>query len=523
MLILRIKQAETALADGRLDEAFELVGPQEVRSHHRGQRLIGRLVRALVQRGKDHLADQRLQQALADYGKAQKLGGNSPQIAELSVAVTMAMEKRQQSNRCEALAVAKAKEHIDHGRLSAGQRLLGDISDNAQARQLLTEVAGRQEAVASAVKRAENALKHDDWEAAIDELLKVSWRQGHNWDLAELVGRVTKLATQQIRMHIEQGRVDLAESLLGRLVRLSGQNLEVQELDRIVQQCHRACDCVESNQPGQAAQILRRLGAVLPAAKWLNSAIGSSDQAAEGLEDLRAGPLGLIMSTGSSTSSRPETTQNQQIAHDLPQEKPAEAIGNTALPLRFIMQVDGAGSFLIVRQARLTVGPISSSQRPDVGLMADPNLPVATIERVDEDYFLRSDQPVSVNDKQLTSKLLANGDRIALAPRCRMKFSLPNPASTSAVLHLSGTRLPQGDIRRIILLDKQIILGAGPSAHITVAQLAQQVVLYVQNEKLFCRANDPVLINDRPVDQSAAIPMDVHVRMGTVSFIIKKV
>ena len=48
MLILRLKQAETAVADGRLDEAFEIVQSEQIRQHRRGQKLIGRLAGAFV-------------------------------------------------------------------------------------------------------------------------------------------------------------------------------------------------------------------------------------------------------------------------------------------------------------------------------------------------------------------------------------------------------------------------------------------------------------------------------------------
>jgi hypothetical protein len=53
---------------------------------------------------------------------------------------------------------------------------------------------------------------------------------------------------------------------------------------------------------------------------------------------------------------------------------------------------------------------------PDVALVAEPGAPVATIERTDDDYFVRS-ALVQVNDKPTTSKLLMTGDRIALSPR----------------------------------------------------------------------------------------------------------
>ena len=51
MLILRIRHAETALANARLDEAFDLVHRDaKLRSHRRGQSLVTRLVKALHER-----------------------------------------------------------------------------------------------------------------------------------------------------------------------------------------------------------------------------------------------------------------------------------------------------------------------------------------------------------------------------------------------------------------------------------------------------------------------------------------
>ena len=48
MLILRIKQAEHALADGRLDEAYDIVAAREkdLRGNRGGQELAGELARA---------------------------------------------------------------------------------------------------------------------------------------------------------------------------------------------------------------------------------------------------------------------------------------------------------------------------------------------------------------------------------------------------------------------------------------------------------------------------------------------
>src|SRR5689334_17111659 len=120
MLILRIRQAQVALADGRLDEAYQIASHDDVRSHRRGQDLIGDLARALVKRGQSHLASQRIALALTDCEKAGKIAGNLPEVAELRDAATKAAEHQQRAARRAALALAEARQHIEQGRLNTG-------------------------------------------------------------------------------------------------------------------------------------------------------------------------------------------------------------------------------------------------------------------------------------------------------------------------------------------------------------------------------------------------------------------
>ncbi|HUU22635.1 MAG TPA: hypothetical protein VM389_08885, partial [Phycisphaerae bacterium] len=131
----------------------------------------------------------------------------------------------------------------------------------------------------------------------------------------------------------------------------------------------------------------------------------------------------------------------------------------------------------------------------------------------------RTATPVCVNDKTVTGKLLADGDRIALSPRCRLRFRLPNAASSTAVLELSGTRLPQGDARRVILLDREIILGPDDSAHVRVA-LSAQAVLHVKDGRLVCRTDLPLTVDRRPADPSRGIPLGVPVRIGPIGLVL---
>jgi len=248
----------------------------------------------------------------------------------------------------------------------------------------------------------------------------------------------------------------------------------------------------------------------------------SCREVAAGLGTLRSGPLGLLASAGAEAGA----SGGAEAPEDVPASRPetpgqaGQAGAPGDLPKSFVILVDGVGSFLVFRGAQVSVGPISSSRRPDVGLMADANMPVATILRAEEDYFLRADSPVEVNGRPVTNELLRHGDRIALAARCRMKFLRPNAASTSAVLALTGARLGRKDVRHVVLMGRELVLGPGPSAHLRAEGLADQIVLYVRDDKLYCRSQTPVMAGGRPMDSAAGIPMDTPVRAGEVSFVI---
>ena len=524
MLILRIRQAETALKDGRLDEAYELAGDQNLRAHRRGQELINRLARAFVARGREHLAHERYTQALADCEKAGKLGGNLADAAELRTAITEAMTEQQRQARKADDAIAVTRQHIDDGQLSLAKGALADLDANsARVAGLQHQVAARKGKAEAGLDRARAALEREDWDAAIDALLEAGRSHAANQRLTELTAQVTSAVTQQVRAAIDQGRLPLADSLIRRLKPLSGETTDLQELTGVIAQCRHALRCIEQGQLRSAGEILGRLDSLLPEASWLGIAHDAVQQAAERLERVRGGPLGLLSaplarSAEPASMAGPPPRSHKVDADETMRVKPMD----TTLPSRFMLQVDGVGSYLVLRDRCVTIGPISSSRRPDVGLVAEPGLPVAGIERTDEDYFIVSDREVTVNDAPVTRKLLADGDRIALSPRCRMRFTLPNAASTSAVLNLSGTRLPRGDARRVILMDRSLVIGPGSSAQVRADALSEPVILYVRDGRLLCQTSQEVLLDERPITAQEGIRMGAHVCVGAVSFVVTK-
>ena len=136
MLILRIRQAEVALNDGRLDEACELCQSQRLRSHRKGQALVTRLVQALVKRGHAHLNASRPQQALVDCEKAQRFGGNLAEVVELVGRVGRHLRDRRPDDQGReylvGLAPVVGPGLGDHDRQRHGPRVGGYVDRGAR-------------------------------------------------------------------------------------------------------------------------------------------------------------------------------------------------------------------------------------------------------------------------------------------------------------------------------------------------------------------------------------------------------
>jgi hypothetical protein len=144
--------------------------------------------------------------------------------------------------------------------------------------------------------------------------------------------------------------------------------------------------------------------------------------------------------------------------------------------------------------------------------------PTVTLSRSEEDYLLSAAAPVTLNERPTTGALLADGDRIGLGPRCRIHFRRPNAASTSAVLQVSGARLPWGSVREVILMGRELVIGPSSIAHVRTRDSAAQVVLHASDGRLLCRSNEPLTIDGRPAANHVEVTAASRVTAGNTSF-----
>ncbi len=521
MLILKLKQADLALNDGRLDEAFNLLQTESVKQHRRGQILVGKLARALGERGQAHLAADRLQEALADCHKADKLSGNLDLVATLRKAACAAIQSRQEQSEKRQAHVAMAQRQLDQGRLSVGEKILEKTDSHyVQAELLKDQATAKRLEIDSLVSKAQIALDQKDLESALAIVTPVIHCALNHAELGALLTQVKQQIIAAVEEHLNEGRVDLADDLLVRIGVLPDAGSQIQALNQAVSFCKQAAASMQAGQVIEAGEILRKLRLILPKASWLKTAVQHAHEAQQALDDLRTGPLSLIVFEPSTPC--PEPTKKTPLSHKTPMDfpKPVKLPDHRPILGTFVLQIDGVGSFYVMSQNSVCVGPISSSTPPDLPLMTQPHVPSVDLMREDGDYLIRSTGPVQINGATVMQKCLTDGDRIQLSDKCRLKFNLPNAASTSATLVLSGTRMSRPDINYCILIDREILIGPGCNNHIRSDRLDHTLALMLNQGQLTVKNASQLMVNHKSVKAMDALPLNTSITVDGLTLVI---
>jgi hypothetical protein len=101
-------------------------------------------------------------------------------------------------------------------------------------------------------------------------------------------------------------------------------------------------------------------------------------------------------------------------------------------------------------------------------------------------------------------------------------FARPSPASATALIHLSGARLAKADIRSVILLDRELIIGPGPNAHIRCDEMSDSAIIQARDGKLYCQSPLGILIDGVAASPNSALPQNATITIGPMCFSIGK-
>ena len=436
MFNLDLKKAEAALNAGRLDEAYAMLKSTPQRAHADGQRMIDRLVAALLQRGNAHYQQQRYLEARSDAALAKQIGGPQVEIAELMQQVNAREDSVAEKTfqRTKEEVVARLKQLLQQQQNHPAMELLATLPQATQAD--------------SEIQR----LSHE----------------------------VTSNVHSHIATDIESGRLERAGGSLNSLKRAGIDDNETWQLGEVLQRFDEiAKDVRESDYIG-AARKLKLQQRVIPNAKWIGEAIAAADQCIASVEQMLSGPLGFVLpdvNRGEGQSNSPTDKPNAKFrGNALGSLSPVPNATANVQP-QTILHVDQVGSLLVLTGSRILVGTTTSSRsggRSDIVLQTEGGSDVEII-RSGGDYLARSQSKFIVNGKSSSQHLLAHNDSIEIGKRGRLKFMQSVAASDSAVLKITGSKMKQRQIRSIVLLGESLVL-APTSGHFRLPSLQRRLI-----------------------------------------------
>lgn len=537
-LQVRLKQARNALQDGRLDEAFAIATDKQIREHRGGQILLEELVGPLLDRAARHQGDGRLREALLDVQRALEAGGNRPEALKLRQEIREALESRDRVQRKDRELLESARRLLREGNLKTGQEILRAASpDISEAGRLQRQAERREKSFMRALNRVREHLERAELAEALramEEALKASCRHP---DLPELVFELKKATEEQIRQSFAAGRLRLVADLFVRLRHVAGDSLECRSAEELLAMTRKAQSAFRKGDYETARIALGRLQKLVPDSEWIEEsleALTSMERASKTLlmSPLARAPKVDVPAEAGSTLSKAITIATPSSCGDahsatLPgsdapwAKQPPEARPDSPPGSRWLLWVDGVGTFLVLTKDRISVGRLGASARPEIALSADISGHHAEILRVEEDYFIVASQGhLKVGGRPMQRKLLSSDDSIELTPRCRLSFHLPTPLSSTAILSLHNGQRIEGDVRKIVLLKEHLILAPRGKGHIETRGSTGKIVLSREPRGLVCRAPDDILLDGASAGREAVVPLGARVQVGEVSFTI---
>jgi hypothetical protein len=494
---LRLRQAETAFAEGRLSEAARLVEQQGVRDHREGQLLLTKIVAAFVERGREHLDAGRFDQATADCEEARKLGGDQSSAAELFGEITAAERVVQKKAVRTQQVEAEVGREIARGELDLGARILsrleeGNSSAGSVVGRINDQLVVSRERVDAATARARREVDAGHTRESVIAILDLQKLSPSHPELVDLIDQVTSPVVSQLWFEVGAARLDRVEALIASVRPLIDFDPELTEVCRAIDSAGAVNSLLDASRFNDAYLQIRKLAPLLGNVAWLNELADKAKQAADLAVEIRSSPLSLL---GSSVGHAP-TNRAASPSANMPRfvgSPPQASLPPELLPQQLILQIDGVGSALLLRQAKVSIGATGRAGSCNVTLTGFSGSGSLTIERAAGRYRLlaENNEEVAVNERRCQEKSLADGDSVRIGKRCRFKFRRPTADVPSAVLELSGTRLSRPDIRSVVLFDETLVIGPGQSSHLTAGNLEQPLILFVRDGVFHVRSGLP--------------------------------
>ena len=450
---LRLQEARVAVESGRYEDASRVLSDESLRDFLPAKRLAQGVAGKLVERARDRFALGDTSAGWSDLQAADRLGG-------------------------QVEAVNKTRHDYADRILQDARKYLA-VGEPASALARLEKLHKR----GLADDRVQNSTQ-------IAQLMQESTRQaahGHFTEAAATIQHARALA----RLEPNQTGImdDLATHLESEAARLDS---KVADCQRLTSEMHSALTSENWN------AVLSSADALLAIAPQHSAAAQARRRAwkAVGMDVTRMysgrlprGPVPLAVDRAAVRHRHRSTRPVSRSAED-------DTVAGIEKPNRALLWVDAVGGFLVCLDDAITIGQPSAGESIALPILADLSRRHAIVRRDAGAYVIEPLQRTLIDGREITSPvLLADNQLIQLGDNVRIRFTKPHALSATARLTLESHHKTQPSADAVLLMADSCVLGPNRHCHVRSRNWQRDVVVYRQNDQLFCRADEPLSVD----------------------------
>jgi hypothetical protein len=152
-------------------------------------------------------------------------------------------------------------------------------------------------------------------------------------------------------------------------------------------------------------------------------------------------------------------------------------------------------------------------------ILADLSRRHAVIRRDAGAYILEPLQHTCVDGREIAgAHVLSDNQLIQLGDNVRLRFTRPHALSATARLVLESHHKTQPSVDGLLLMAESCVLGPNRHCHVRCRDWQRDIVVYRQNDRVFCRADEPLTIDGAPANGENEIQSGVRVEGEEFSF-----
>jgi hypothetical protein len=204
---------------------------------------------------------------------------------------------------------------------------------------------------------------------------------------------------------------------------------------------------------------------------------------------LPRGPVALAVDKADARRARPSTRPASRSSE-------VDTVAGSEQTERALLWVDAVGGFLVCLDDAVTIGQPSPGESIALPILADLSRQHAVIRRDGGAYVLDPLQRTMVDGREIKSPtVLTDNQVIQLGDNVRIRFNKPHALSATAKLTIESHHKTQPSADSILLMADTCVVGPNRHCHVRSRGMQRDVVIYRQNNQLFCRADEPLSVD----------------------------